>query len=163
MHATGDKAHTIHSHPIGVICGNDIFPPFTKLSTLLITTSLSHGQHYSLMLMNLIIVIREYPYCFALVDQSANLLMHPYRLLPFKVEHRAWKMRAAKRVSAQEKPTRKAIIKQGQTATDYFEYCDEVGCDIWGLLLSMCPQGKNQHVCGFPSICARALPNTCKA
>ena len=45
-------------------------------------------------------------------------------------------------VSAQEKPARKAIIKRGRKATDYFEYCDEVGCDIWGLLVSMCQAGQ---------------------
>ncbi len=36
-----------------------------------------------------------------------------------------------------EKPARKVIIKRGVNATDYFAYCEEVGCDIWGLLTSM--------------------------
>ena len=36
-----------------------------------------------------------------------------------------------------EKPKRKVIIKRGKTAKHYFEYCNEVGCDIWGLLCSM--------------------------
>lgn len=36
-----------------------------------------------------------------------------------------------------EKPARKVIIKRGKTATDYFGYCEEVGCDVWGLLCSM--------------------------
>lgn len=36
-----------------------------------------------------------------------------------------------------EKPVRKVIIKRGVNATDYFAYCEEVGCDIWGLLTSM--------------------------
>ena len=36
-----------------------------------------------------------------------------------------------------EKPARKVIIKRGQTATEYFKYCEEVGCDVWGLLCSM--------------------------
>ncbi len=40
-------------------------------------------------------------------------------------------------VQAIEKPARKVLIKRGKTATDYFAYCGEVGCDIWGLLLSM--------------------------
>ena len=35
------------------------------------------------------------------------------------------------------KPRRKAVIKRGVRAEDYFSYCDEVGCDVWGLLLSM--------------------------
>jgi len=49
-------------------------------------------------------------------------------------------------VSVQEKPARKAIIKRGRKAADYFEYCDEVGCDIWGLLVSMCRTGR-EPVC----------------
>ena len=36
-----------------------------------------------------------------------------------------------------EKPARKVIIKRGKTATEYFKYCEEVGCDVWGLLCSM--------------------------
>ena len=36
-----------------------------------------------------------------------------------------------------EKPARKVIIKRGKTATEYFQYCEEVGCDVWGLLCSM--------------------------
>lgn len=35
-----------------------------------------------------------------------------------------------------QKPRRKLIILRGKKATEYFEYCDEVGCDIWGELLS---------------------------
>ena len=36
-----------------------------------------------------------------------------------------------------EKPARKAVIKRGVKATEYFTYCEEVGCDVWGLLTSM--------------------------
>ena len=36
-----------------------------------------------------------------------------------------------------EKPARKVIVKRGIEATDYFTYCDEVGCDVWGLLKSI--------------------------
>lgn len=36
-----------------------------------------------------------------------------------------------------EKPERKVIIKRGKEATEYFKYCEEVGCDVWGLLLSI--------------------------
>lgn len=36
-----------------------------------------------------------------------------------------------------ERPKRKALIKRGIKATDYFEYCNEVGCDIWPMLLSV--------------------------
>lgn len=36
-----------------------------------------------------------------------------------------------------EKPERKALIKRGVKAAEYFSYCEEVGCDVWGLLTSM--------------------------
>lgn len=42
------------------------------------------------------------------------------------------------------KPERKVLIKRGVKAEDYFLYCEEVGCDIWGLLLSM------NSLCGEP-------------
>ncbi len=35
------------------------------------------------------------------------------------------------------KPERLCMIKRGITAEDYFSYCEEVSCDVWGLLLSM--------------------------
>ncbi len=28
-------------------------------------------------------------------------------------------------------PARKLIVRRGQKATHYFEYCEEVGCDVW--------------------------------
>lgn len=42
------------------------------------------------------------------------------------------------------KPVRKAIIKRGIKANEYFSYCEEVGCDVWGLLASM------DSLCGEP-------------
>lgn len=36
-----------------------------------------------------------------------------------------------------EKPARKVLIKRGVSASDYMTYCGEVGCDVWGLLLSI--------------------------
>ena len=36
-----------------------------------------------------------------------------------------------------EKPARKVILKRGKTAKEYFTYCQEVGCDVWGLLCSI--------------------------
>ena len=49
------------------------------------------------------------------------------------------KMSEVKSVFVQviEKPARKVIIKRGKTATEYFKYCEELGCDVWGLLCSM--------------------------
>lgn len=40
-------------------------------------------------------------------------------------------------VQAVEKPERKVIIKRGVKAKDYFVYCEEVGCEVWGLLQSI--------------------------
>lgn len=42
------------------------------------------------------------------------------------------------------KPARKVICKRGVSAEDYFPYCEEVGCDVWGMLLSM------DSLCGEP-------------
>lgn len=36
-----------------------------------------------------------------------------------------------------ERPTRKVMLKRGIKAPGYFEYCDEVGCDVWGVLTSV--------------------------
>ncbi len=35
------------------------------------------------------------------------------------------------------KPERLCIIKRGVKAEDYFPYCEEVSCDVWGILMSM--------------------------
>lgn len=40
-------------------------------------------------------------------------------------------------VQIMERPARKALIKRGIKATEYYEYCEEVGCDIWPLLVSV--------------------------
>lgn len=61
-------------------------------------------------------------------------------------------------------PARKLLLKRGTAATEYFAYCDEVGCDVWGLLCSvkealneplglwlpdvMRPQGTSRYVQG---------------
>ncbi|MDN5341954.1 MAG: hypothetical protein PWP28_829 [Oceanotoga sp.] len=36
-----------------------------------------------------------------------------------------------------ERPERKALILRGKKAKKYFEYCEEVGCDVWGVLTSV--------------------------
>lgn len=43
-----------------------------------------------------------------------------------------------------EKPERKVIIKRGIKAAEYWDYCNEVGCDVWGTLVSM------DSLCGEP-------------
>ncbi|MGN1127092.1 MAG: helix-turn-helix domain-containing protein [Ruminococcus sp.] len=45
-----------------------------------------------------------------------------------------------------EKPKRKVIIKRGEKAEDYFQYCSEVGCDVWGILTSI-PSISGEPVC----------------
>lgn len=57
-----------------------------------------------------------------------------------------------------QKPARRVICKRGVRADDYFPYCEEVGCDVWGLLCSM------DSLCGEP-VClwlpkAYQKPNT---
>ena len=42
------------------------------------------------------------------------------------------------------KPARRAVIRRGIEARDYFSYCGEVGCDVWGILESM------DSLCGEP-------------
>ncbi len=36
-----------------------------------------------------------------------------------------------------ERPARKVLLKRGLKAEDYFQYCEEVGCEIWPLLTSV--------------------------
>ncbi len=45
-----------------------------------------------------------------------------------------------------EKPARKVILKRGISATEYFAYCGEVGCDVWGMLTSI-PSLGGEPVC----------------
>jgi AraC family transcriptional regulator len=40
-------------------------------------------------------------------------------------------------VQVVERPPRKVILKRGIKADNYFDYCEEVGCDIWGILCSI--------------------------
>ena len=47
-------------------------------------------------------------------------------------------------VQLQKRPARKVLIKRGVRAEEYFAYCEEVGCDVWGLLTSM------ESLCGEP-------------
>ena len=56
------------------------------------------------------------------------------------------KMRKVKSVFLQvvEKPERKVIIKRGKEATEYFQYCEEVGCDVWDAIKKY-----NPHSIGY--------------
>ena len=64
-------------------------------------------------------------------------LFTPY-LLENK-ERKATIMKETRNIFIQviEKPARKVIIKRGIKATEYWTYCQEVGCDVWGLLSSI--------------------------
>jgi AraC-like DNA-binding protein len=55
-----------------------------------------------------------------------------------------------------EKPERKVIIKRGKEATEYFKYCEEVGCDVWGLLCSMKSIGGEPVCLWLPKNCIKA-------
>lgn len=57
-------------------------------------------------------------------------------------------MKEVKNVFVQviEKPERKVILKRGKTANEYFKYCEEAGCDVWGLLSSIKTIGR-EPVC----------------
>lgn len=72
-------------------------------------------------------------------------LFHPYGV-KYRPPDKEIAMENVQTVFVQviEKPARKALIKRGIKAADYFAYCEEVGCDIWGLLVSM------QSLCGEP-------------
>ena len=65
-----------------------------------------------------------------------------YLFTPYKAydkNRKEHKMESVKTVfvTVQERPARKVLLKRGKTATEYFTYCEEVGCDVWGLLVSM--------------------------
>jgi AraC-like DNA-binding protein len=80
----------------------------------------------------------------------SDYINHPvplYLFTPFRVNNEAKikerrdmnAMNTVKTILIQviEKPARKVLIKRGENAKDYFAYCEEVGCDIWGLLTSI--------------------------
>lgn len=58
-------------------------------------------------------------------------------------------------ISIIEKPSRKIILKRGIKATNYFDYCSEVGCDVWGILTSI-KSISNEPVClWLPEECVK--------
>ena len=72
-------------------------------------------------------------------------LFTPYGV-KFKFLERKERNMSAKNVFIQviDKPKRKVIIKRGKKAQDYWTYCEEVGCDVWGELVSI------KSLCGEP-------------
>jgi AraC-like DNA-binding protein len=62
----------------------------------------------------------------------------PFEVMDNSIERKGKKMEAkAVFIQIIERPKRKAIVKRAKTANNYFEYCDEVDCDIWGVLSSV--------------------------
>ncbi len=67
----------------------------------------------------------------------------PY-FIPYGAKYRALRKERIDMTSIQpvfmtviRKPERLCIIKRGICAEDYFPYCEEVSCDVWGILMSM--------------------------
>ncbi|MBD5132525.1 MAG: AraC family transcriptional regulator [Clostridiales bacterium] len=66
-------------------------------------------------------------------------LFNPYGVKFKYIARRTKTMQNTKSVFIQviDKPERKVIIKRGVTAKEYWTYCNEVGCDVWGILTSI--------------------------
>ena len=72
------------------------------------------------------------------VSPSPIYLFKPYGIKYARIRKES-EMKEVKNVFVQvvERPARKVIIKRGKEATEYWKYCEEVGCDVWGLLTSI--------------------------
>lgn len=66
-------------------------------------------------------------------------LFIPYGVKFRELRKEAVDMEALQSVFVQlvRKPARRVVLCRGVRAEDYFAYCAEVGCDVWGLLMSM--------------------------
>lgn len=81
---------------------------------------------------------------------------HPvplYLFIPYGVKFQHMKRKEATMetirsvfIQVVEKPARRVLIRRGVAAEDYFSYCEEVGCDVWGLLRSI-PSLSGEPVC----------------
>ena len=62
-----------------------------------------------------------------------------YRAMNYVYQNEERMVETMKTVFVQiiERPERKCLIKRGIEATEYFKYCEEVGCDIWNVLTSV--------------------------
>ena len=62
------------------------------------------------------------------------------------------------------KPACKLIIKRGILATDYFSYCDEIGCDIWDILNNVPDRLDNVSFVTLPEfLISKGTSNVCCA
>lgn len=71
-------------------------------------------------------------------------LFMPYKVFDtYQALHRGEKNMSEKNnsktvfVQIVERPKRKVLLKRGIKATHYFEYCEEVGCEVWPMLCSV--------------------------
>ncbi len=66
-------------------------------------------------------------------------LASDYRRTKLKGENKMQENKSLKPVFIQivERPARKVLLRRGIKAPGYFEYCDEVGCEVWGVLSSV--------------------------
>ena len=83
-------------------------------------------------------------------DYARNPVPIPL-FIPYGVKYRALRKETLDMSNLQtvfvrviRKPERLCIIKRAERAEDYFPYCEEVSCDIWGILTSM------PSLCGEP-------------
>lgn len=72
-------------------------------------------------------------------------LFVPYKIIKKKGRNKMKEVSNAY-ITELVKPERKVIIKRGIKATHYFDYCNEVGCDVWGILKSI-KSLSNEPVC----------------
>ena len=92
-------------------------------------------------------------------------LFTPYGVKFRHTERRA-KMENLKNVFIQiiEKPARKILIKRGVKAAEYWTYCEEVGCDVWGCFKASRPSAVSLFAFGCPlHIGSRELRSMYKA
>ncbi len=62
---------------------------------------------------------------------------HGVQFRELRGEESKMRMDGKVEVRVVRRPRRKAYIRRGLRAEEYFAYCDEVGCDVWGLLTSI--------------------------
>lgn len=72
------------------------------------------------------------------VDPVPLVLFNPYGV-KYKPSKGVQKTVQTRNIFIQtiEKPQRNVIFKRGVKAKDYWAYCEEVGCDVWGILTSI--------------------------
>jgi len=92
---------------------------------------------------------RAFSKTFGVAPKKYQMKQQPIPLfLPYFVRERyVDSLRGEKRMSEKnvlsvfvqviERPKRKVLLKRGVTAKHYFEYCEEVPCDVWGILCSV--------------------------